>query len=629
MRLKYISLICLCILIVYSCKQSTKSEEDNEAPVVSILTPQNNDVVFEIVIISCVATDNEAVEKVELWLDGEYSGISDNTEPYNLEWNTTNYENVSYIVTVRVYDVNNNISDSNPIRVILSNNFNEPVADFIVSPESGDRNTMFNFDASQSIDSEDAIEELLVRWDWTNDGSWDTDYSSTKITTHQYSLNGVYTIKLEVKNTGEKTNFTTRSISVLNNEPIINSVMIIPNSVSPSGVAAVTVSATDGDNDALTYSYVPNGGTITGTDSLVNWIAPTNAGSYSVMITVTDNYGGQDTRSGNLTVIDSLTVPTTTTSTILVKTEPDLRAAVQVEYAYIIIENNITLTTSSNYKLEEGVIINGNGRNYGDGGKIFYANGTISSGAFFEMGKNSEIWGIRLIGDNSADSKGINVYNKNNVKIKNCEIVGFGNYAIGFGGNTSSTYKKGYISSNYIHDNQQSPYGYGIVINRNSEVYINNNKFKNNRHHVTSRDLKNSSDIDYLGVRYEASYNTILANTDDEEAHFDVHGNDSYGACGYGFLWDNGQAGSWIKIHHNQFLGNNDVHVQIRGVPVSTVASGGGYRIYNNNFGPNNTQIMTCDNLVFPLTNVAAFFTDPNLVNGDNFNTYVTMDENY
>ena len=38
---------------------------------------------------------------------------------------------------------------------------------------------------------------------------------------------------------------------------------------------------------------------------------------------------------------------------------------------------------------------------------------------------------------------------------------------------------------------------------------------------------------------------------------------------------------------------------------------------------------MTCDNLVFPLNNVAALFTDPNLVNGDNFNAYVTMDENY
>ena len=326
---------------------------------------------------------------------------------------------------------------------------------------------------------------------------------------------------------------------------------------------------------------------------------------------------------------NELSIPATTTSTIIVKTEQDLRTAVQVEDAYIIIANNITLTTSSNYQLAEGVIINGNGSNCGAGGKIIYANGTLPSGAFFEMGKDSEIWGIRLIGNNSSGSKGINAYDKNNVKIKKCEIIGFGNYAIAFGGNTSSTYKKGYISYNYIHDNQQSPYGYGIIINRNSEVYINNNKFKNNRHHVTCRDLKDSSDQDYLGVRYEASYNIILANTDDEEAHFDVHGNDSYGACQNPFLWDNGQGGSWIKIHHNQFLGNNDVHVGIRGVPVSIVASGGGYQIYNNNFGPNKFRIATCDNPGNSLTNVAVFFTDPDLVNGNSFNTYVTIYGNY
>ena len=55
----------------------TCEKPDEEAPTVTILTLQENDIVYEIVTISCVATDNEAVEKVELWLDGEYSGISD------------------------------------------------------------------------------------------------------------------------------------------------------------------------------------------------------------------------------------------------------------------------------------------------------------------------------------------------------------------------------------------------------------------------------------------------------------------------------------------------------------------------------------------------------------------------
>lgn len=121
------TIIVLPILFI-SCEKP-----DEEAPTVTILTLQENDVVYEIVIISCIATDNEAIEKVELWLDGEYAGISDNTEPYKLEWNTTEYENRTYVVTVRVYDVNGNKSDSDPINIRVDNNLALPTAVNVLS----------------------------------------------------------------------------------------------------------------------------------------------------------------------------------------------------------------------------------------------------------------------------------------------------------------------------------------------------------------------------------------------------------------------------------------------------------------------------------------------------------------
>ncbi len=74
-----------------------------------------------------------------------------------------------------------------------------PVATFTITPSSGGTTaTVFAFDASNCTDNEDANSELQVRWDWENDGTYDTNYSTTKTANHQYSTVGTYTVKLEV-----------------------------------------------------------------------------------------------------------------------------------------------------------------------------------------------------------------------------------------------------------------------------------------------------------------------------------------------------------------------------------------------------------------------------------------------
>ena len=59
-------------------------------------------------------------------------------------------------------------------------------------------------------DAEDVTELLEVRWDWGDDGVWDTAWSTTKNVTHEYRAPGTYTIRLEVRDTGGLTNDTTR-----------------------------------------------------------------------------------------------------------------------------------------------------------------------------------------------------------------------------------------------------------------------------------------------------------------------------------------------------------------------------------------------------------------------------------
>ena len=89
-----------------------------------------------------------------------------------------------------------------------------PTASFTVNPTTGTTATTLTFDASGSTDNEDATTALQVRWDWENDGLWDTDYSTIKIATHQYSTIGTYIVTLEVKDSEGLVNSVSQTISV-------------------------------------------------------------------------------------------------------------------------------------------------------------------------------------------------------------------------------------------------------------------------------------------------------------------------------------------------------------------------------------------------------------------------------
>jgi hypothetical protein len=58
---------------------------------------------------------------------------------------------------------------------------------FDVTPAAGTVITDFVFDASASSTSRDSLE---FRWDWENDGAWDTDWVASAVVTHRYSSHG-------------------------------------------------------------------------------------------------------------------------------------------------------------------------------------------------------------------------------------------------------------------------------------------------------------------------------------------------------------------------------------------------------------------------------------------------------
>jgi parallel beta-helix repeat protein len=90
-----------------------------------------------------------------------------------------------------------------------------PIATFSASPLSGTAVNTFKFDASGSSDSEDGASALEVRWDWENDGFYDTVWSTTKVATHTFTTPGKHTTRLQVRDTGGLADTATRQVSVL------------------------------------------------------------------------------------------------------------------------------------------------------------------------------------------------------------------------------------------------------------------------------------------------------------------------------------------------------------------------------------------------------------------------------
>ena len=101
-------ILLLSIFLVFSCEEE---KVDTVPPEIIIVSHSNNEAVYEIVTITCTATDDEGVAQVELWVPGDTTGIVDKKEPYDFQWNTNDLEDGSYTLKVRAVDINNNADD--------------------------------------------------------------------------------------------------------------------------------------------------------------------------------------------------------------------------------------------------------------------------------------------------------------------------------------------------------------------------------------------------------------------------------------------------------------------------------------------------------------------------------------
>jgi parallel beta-helix repeat protein len=152
---------------------------------------------------------------IQIFSDGSDEGrVYEGTTQVNTvgDWVWNGQPSGPYL-TATARDQSNNTSPfSAPFNLGTCNT--APTAAFSVQPPSGNTETNFLFDASSSSDAEDPASALQVRWDWQNDGVYDTTWSTNKSASHKFSLSGVHTVRLQVRDTAGLTGQATRQVTI-------------------------------------------------------------------------------------------------------------------------------------------------------------------------------------------------------------------------------------------------------------------------------------------------------------------------------------------------------------------------------------------------------------------------------
>lgn len=73
-----------------------------------------------------------------------------------------------------------------------------PNASFFIASSHGNTGTEFYFNANDVSDFEDYKKDLQIRWDFNNNGEWDTEFSTDKEIFHSYENPGNYEVVVEV-----------------------------------------------------------------------------------------------------------------------------------------------------------------------------------------------------------------------------------------------------------------------------------------------------------------------------------------------------------------------------------------------------------------------------------------------
>jgi hypothetical protein len=90
---------------------------DVTPPVVNLTSPKDGDKLATNVSVSVTASDNVAITRVELYVDGRLQASSTNA-PFTIKWNTSKAAKGLHSLQCRAYDAANNVGESQTVSVV-------------------------------------------------------------------------------------------------------------------------------------------------------------------------------------------------------------------------------------------------------------------------------------------------------------------------------------------------------------------------------------------------------------------------------------------------------------------------------------------------------------------------------
>src|SRR2546426_3736647 len=167
-----------------------------------------------------------------------------------------------------------------------------PTARFVTSPTWPKGNTTVTFNGSSSS-SDVPNATLQYRWDWTDDGTWDTNWSATPTATHVYGSSGLYTAALQVQDI-HGTNKTTHLVAADDLPPVTNATLsgTLGQNGWYRGNVTITLNATDDRSGGWYTTYHLDGSAVR---TYVKPIVVTGDGLHTLTYHSVDRAGNSET----------------------------------------------------------------------------------------------------------------------------------------------------------------------------------------------------------------------------------------------------------------------------------------------------------------------------------------------
>ena len=149
------------------------------------------------------------ISRVAFFVDGN-EVAADDTAPYEGSWQVpmNQANNASLRLQARATDNTNEVGVSDNVTLNVVNT--PPVATFLAIPVGVNR---LDVDANGVTDDTTPVNGLEVRWDWQNDGVFDTDWAVAKRTSFNYPAAGNYTVRMQVRDNIGQITSATRAVS--------------------------------------------------------------------------------------------------------------------------------------------------------------------------------------------------------------------------------------------------------------------------------------------------------------------------------------------------------------------------------------------------------------------------------